>query len=112
MIAHSPLARGFLSARYDAAHRPRNAVRRRNRLFSAESLTRAAPLFDTLQEVARAHGATPAQVALAWTVRHPNVVAIVGASRVEQLEDNAAAGDLVLRADEIDALSNAAEAFD
>ena len=52
VIAHSPLARGLLSARYDATHRPRNLVRRRNPLFSVERLDRASGLFTALKEVA------------------------------------------------------------
>ncbi len=108
VIAHSPLARGLLSARYDATHRPRNFVRRRNPLFSVDSLERAAGLFASLKEIAAAHDATTAQVALAWTIRHDHVVAIVGASSVAQVEANAAAAELVLRTDEIDALSAAA----
>ena len=41
-------------------------------------------------EVAAAHDVTPAQIALAWTVHHPHVVAIPGASSVAQVESNAA----------------------
>jgi len=110
VIAYSPLARGFLSTRYGPERRPRNMVRRRG-LFSAESLERARGLFSVLREVADAHEAAPAQVALAWVIRHPNVVAIVGASAVEQVEANAAAAHLQLAADEIDALTVAAAAF-
>ena len=95
---------------YSPDRRPRNMVRRRG-LFSAESLERARGLFGVLRAVADAHGATPAQVALAWVIRHPNVVAIVGASAVEQVEANAAAAHLKLAADEIDALTVAATAF-
>ena len=109
VIAYSPLARGFLSARYGPDRRPRNAVRRRG-LFAAESLERARGLFAVLRQVADAHDATPAQVALAWVIRHPNVVAIVGASAVAQVEANAAAAHLQLAADEIDALTAAAAA--
>jgi aryl-alcohol dehydrogenase-like predicted oxidoreductase len=47
-------------------------------------------------------------VALAWAVRHPSVVAIPGASSVEQVESNAAAADLDLRDDEIRTLTDAA----
>jgi aryl-alcohol dehydrogenase-like predicted oxidoreductase len=71
---------------------------------------RAAPLFRSLREIAEAHDAAPAQVALAWAVRHPNVVAIPGASSLEQAESNAAAADLVLGDDEIHALSEASTA--
>jgi diketogulonate reductase-like aldo/keto reductase len=51
------------------------------------------------------------QVALAWVTRWPNVVAIPGASSVEQLERNAAAADLELSDDEHTRLTTAAEDF-
>jgi aryl-alcohol dehydrogenase-like predicted oxidoreductase len=51
------------------------------------------------------------QVALAYVVHHPYVVAIPGASSEEQVEANAAAGDLELAADEYEALRQAAAAF-
>jgi aryl-alcohol dehydrogenase-like predicted oxidoreductase len=53
-----------------------------------------------LREIGKVHGATPSQVALAWLIRIPNVVAIPGASRVSQVEENAAAVDLALSDDE------------
>lgn len=110
VIAHSPLARGFLSGRYTAADRPRNRLRRNARLFQPESFARAEPLLRTLHELAAAHGATPSQVALAWTIRHRNVVAIPGASSIAQVESNAAAADLELAPAEVEALSAAAHA--
>lgn len=111
VIAYSPLAQGFVTGKYDAEHPPRNAVRRGNPLFLRENLERGGELLGTLREVAKAHEATPAQVALAWTIRHPNVVAIPGASSVSQVEQNAAAADLELHADEVDALTAAARRF-
>jgi aryl-alcohol dehydrogenase-like predicted oxidoreductase len=111
VIAYSPLAQGFLSGRYDAANRPRNLVRRSSRLFRPAAFERAELLFRTLREVADARDATPSQVALAWTIRHPNVVAIPGASSVEQLEANAAAAELELAPDELAALAAGADSF-
>ena len=110
VVAYSPLSRGFLSTRYGPDRRPVNAVRRRG-LFSRESLERAQGLFATLREVADAHQATPAQVALAWVIRHPNVVAIVGALSADQAAANAEAADLDLSPDEIAALTEAASIF-
>ena len=112
VIAYSPLAQGLLSAKFDSSKRP-SGVRAFNPLFQPEGLERARPLLGVLREVAASHagGATPAQVALAWAVRSPAVVAIPGASSVAQLESNAAAADLVLAADEVTALSAAADAF-
>jgi diketogulonate reductase-like aldo/keto reductase len=54
-----------------------------------------------LAEIARAHGATPRQVALAFVTRDRHVLTIPKASRVAHVEENAGGGDLTLRGDEI-----------
>ncbi|MGY1670951.1 aldo/keto reductase [Geodermatophilus sp. SYSU D00710] len=110
VIAYSPLAQGLLGGRYDVDHRP-GGVRAANPLFGTENLRRARPLVEALREVAGAHGVQPGTVALAWLVSLPRVVVIPGASSVAQVEANAAAGDLELRADEVAALTAAARAF-
>ena len=66
---------------------------------------RIVPLAAELRDVARAHGATPVQVALAWVLHHPSTVAIPGARTVAQLEENAAAADLVLAPDDVERLT-------
>jgi aryl-alcohol dehydrogenase-like predicted oxidoreductase len=111
VIAYSPLAQGFLSGRYDAAHPPAGPVRRMNPLFLPENLERGAGLLGVLREVAAAHAITPGQAALAYLLHHPRVVAIPGASGVEQVEANAAAADVVLADDEHAALRAAARVF-
>jgi len=111
VIAYSPLAQGLLSGRYDRDHRPANRVRTANPLFLPENLERADELIATLREVADAHSATPAQIALAWTIHRPAVVAIPGASSLEQLESNVAAADVDLTDGEYQALSAAAARF-
>ena len=83
-----------------------------NPLFLPENLARAGGLLAALRGIAKAHGATPAQVALAWVANQPNVVAIPGASSVEQLEHNAAAAELALTEDEAGRLRAEAEAFE
>jgi len=111
VIAYSPLAQGLLSGRYDRDRRPTNLLRSRSKLFLPENLDRAAPLLGVLREVASAHSATPAQIALAWVIRHPGVTAIPGASSVEQLESNVAAAEIDLSDDEFAALSAASDRF-
>jgi diketogulonate reductase-like aldo/keto reductase len=54
-----------------------------------------------LQRVAARHDATPAQVALAWTLRHDNVVAIPKAARPAHVRDNVKAADLVLTEEDL-----------
>ena len=111
VLAYSPLAQGLLSGRYDPSNRPANRVRTANPLFLPGNLARAAELIAVLREVAGAHSATPAQIALAWVIRHPAVAAIPGASSVEQLEHNAAAADIDLTDDQYQALAAAAARF-
>lgn len=111
VIAYSPLAQGLLSAKWDGSSMPRG-VRAGNALFLPENIERARPLLDALREVAAAHDATPAQVALAWLIRKPNVVAIPGASSVKQLESNAAAAEIDLTDDEDARLSQASDRFE
>ena len=62
---------------------------------------------EVLQGIARRHGATPRQVALAFLAREPDVFTIPKASSAEHVAENAAAGDLALSADDIAALDKA-----
>jgi len=110
VIAYSPLAQGLLGGRYGPDRRP-GGVRAMNPLFGTENLRRVQPLLDLLREVAAAHQATPSQIALAWLVALPRVVVIPGASSVEQLESNVAAGEIGLDAEQQASLTAAARAF-
>jgi diketogulonate reductase-like aldo/keto reductase len=60
-----------------------------------------------LAEIARARGATPRQVALAFLARDRNVLTIPKAARVAHVEELAAAGDMVLSGDELERLDAA-----
>ena len=82
-----------------------------NPLFLEENLTRGHKLLNLLRSVGKAHGATPAQVALAWVIRRGNVVAIPGASSVDQLVRNAEAADLDLSDSEDGQLTEASDRF-
>jgi aryl-alcohol dehydrogenase-like predicted oxidoreductase len=89
MLVWSPLAGGFLSGKYK-----RNAVGeegRRNEGFDFPPLNkdRAFDIMDVLQPMANEKQATIAQLALAWLLHQPAVTSvIVGANKIEQLEDN------------------------
>jgi aryl-alcohol dehydrogenase-like predicted oxidoreductase len=110
VIAYSPLAQGVLAAKYHAGNLPAG-TREGNLLFTEENLRRAEPVLEALREVAAAHDATPAQIALAWVIHHPHVVAIPGAKSVAQVESNAAAADIVLADDEFLHLTQASDSF-
>jgi L-glyceraldehyde 3-phosphate reductase len=91
-IVFSPLAQGMLSDRYLQGIPEDSRVRSGN-YFSAEMLTDDnLARVRALNEIAGRRGQTLAQLAIAWTLRDPRVTsALLGASSVEQLEQNVAA---------------------
>jgi aryl-alcohol dehydrogenase-like predicted oxidoreductase len=100
-IVWSPLAQGVLTGKYEPGKPPPEGSRATSSsmgVFMDRSRDQA--LLERVQElrpVADEHGLTLAQLALAWVLREPNVAsAIVGASRPEQVEDNAAASGVEL----------------
>ena len=102
-IVWSPLAQGVLTGKYKPGQPPPPGSRKTNdamntfmgRVDDDTMLERV----QQLQPIADELGITMAQLALAWVLREPNVAsAIVGASRPQQLEDNAAASGIVLDA--------------
>jgi aryl-alcohol dehydrogenase-like predicted oxidoreductase len=110
IIAYSPLAQGLLTGSYSPTKRP-GSMRALKPLFLPENLERAEDLVDALRDVAIKHSAEPAQVALAWLIRQPNVIVIPGASSVGQLEFNAAAADLQLTDEDDERLREASDRF-
>ncbi len=107
VVAYSPLLQGLLAGRTDTSD-----VRfGRPQALMASRKPGLEPLRAVVTEVAQAHGATLAQVSLAWVISHPNTIAIPGARTLEQLEQNAAAADLELTADELERLTAASRQF-
>lgn len=109
IVAYSPIGQGVL------AGRPLETLPRMRRLrprgAAASDPSAVSRLQQALAEIATAHAATPAQVALAWVVSHPNTIAIPGARTVEQLDLNAAAADLELADEELARLTELSGAF-
>ena len=111
-IVWSPLAQGTLTGKYRPGEPPPTGTRAASREMGwamdrfrdddvLEAVQRLRPLADGL-------GITMAQLALAWVLREPNVAsAIVGASRAEQVEDNAAAAGIELDEKTLQAIDDA-----
>jgi L-glyceraldehyde 3-phosphate reductase len=93
-IVFSPLAQGMLTDRYLNGV-PEGSRASRNGSLSPKLLTDAAmEKIRALNEIARGRGQTLAQLALAWTLRDPRVTStLIGASSIEQLEQNLGALD-------------------
>ena len=105
LMVWSPLAGGLLSGKYDKDSAGPQGARRTSFDFPPVNKDRAWPVIDVMREVGAAHGVSVARVALAYVLAKPFVTTvIIGARNTEQLEDNLAAADLTLTADEIKAL--------
>ncbi len=111
LIAYSPLGQGILTGKFhnDVDIRSTSGPRKHLKRFKAKGLQATEPLVKLLQEIADAHDATPAHIALAWSVQyHGNlVVAIPGASSVGQAESNAGAQHIQLSEQELEQLAAA-----
>lgn len=101
LLVWSPLAGGFLTGKFTRSGGETDARRARFD-FPPLDKERAFDVLDAMQPIAAAHGASIAQVALAWLLRKDVVTSvIIGARRMEQLEDNLAAVELALTAEEM-----------
>lgn len=110
IVVYSPLEQGLLTGkvRADRSFGDDEGRSRRNS-FSPENRARVNAFVDQfVAPVAAAHSATLAQTVLAWTVQQPGItVALVGARSPAQAQENAAAGDLILSADEWSSIDQA-----
>ena len=98
----SPLGRGFLTGAISAASFDESDFRSNNPRFTAEAVDANQAIVVRVREVAERVGATSAQVALAWTLAQgEHVLPIPGTKRRRYLEENLAAGDLVLSPEDL-----------
>lgn len=99
LIAYSPLESGVLTGRFHDEPGLLDATPRGRRIaLGRDPIGRTAPLIDELRKIAKAHGVTPAQVALAWLINYYGdiVVAIPGASKPHQATEAAGAAGIAL----------------
>jgi len=107
LLVWSPLAGGLLSGKFSRENQKPEGSRRSEFDFPIVDKERTWKILDVMTPIAKAHGCSPARVALAWILTKPVVTSvIIGAKRLEQLQDNIAAVDLRLTADEINQLDD------
>jgi aryl-alcohol dehydrogenase-like predicted oxidoreductase len=113
IVAWSPLARGTLTGMYRKNPDLINSKRIAWRLMMRRHIERSGPVVDALQEIADKHDVVPGQVALNWLVNFQgeSVVAIPGASKVYQAEQNAGAMKINLSDEEMARLDELSRGF-
>ncbi len=111
VLTYSSIGQGLLSGKVTMDREFPETDLRSNRVwFKPENRKRVLDMLQRIQPIADAHGATLAQVAIAWVVAQPGVTtALVGARNEHQAEENAKAGDLELTDDELQAIRTAVE---
>jgi aryl-alcohol dehydrogenase-like predicted oxidoreductase len=111
LVPYSPLGKGFLTGTIDSSTTfAANDLRASIPRFQDEARTANLALVDVLNTVAAQAGATSAQVALAWLLaQQPWIVPIPGTKRIGRLEENSAAAEIVLSADQLSAVQAAAD---
>jgi len=110
-MAYSPTAQGLLAGRLDEEAR-KAPTRRSNPLYQEPLFPHARKVYQTVSEIAREAGTTPAAVAVAWTLLRKNIrTAVVGSRKAEQVEQFAAASRLALSGEQKARLTAASDAF-
>ncbi len=111
-VPYSPLGRGFLSGRIRSIDDlEADDFRRTSPRFQGENFAKNLDLLDSVVAIAQAKGVTPSQLALAWVLAQgDDVVPIPGTRRIANLEENAAAVDVELTAEDLAAIEQVAPA--
>jgi aryl-alcohol dehydrogenase-like predicted oxidoreductase len=102
LLVWSPLAGGLLSGKFSRANQKAADSRRTEYDFPIVDKERTWKILDVIAPIAKGHGCSPARVSLAWLLAKPAVTSvIIGAKRLDQLQDNLAAVELKLTQGEL-----------
>ena len=108
VIVYGPMAHGLLSGKFSKQrlhNLPTEDLRHRLPYFQEPQFSANLELAEGLRPIAQKHGLTVAQLAIAWTLRRPEITsAIVGARRPSQIEETILAGEWVLSEEDISAI--------
>ncbi|WEK42113.1 MAG: aldo/keto reductase [Candidatus Sphingomonas colombiensis] len=109
-VPYSPLGRGFLAGEIRSLDAlPANDWRRNDPRYSPENMPKNLAIVDAIAEVARRHGVSNAQIALAWLLAQgEDIVPIPGVKHSETMRDSAGAPDVTLTADDLARIAAAA----
>ena len=106
VIVYSPMRSGLLTGkmtRERVQNLPSDDWRRKNSDFQEPRLSRNLELVELLEQIGKEHGRSPAEVAIAWTLRHPAVTAaIVGGRRPDQVDGIIGAAEFRLSEEELE----------
>lgn len=108
-VPYSPLGRGYLTGKINEKTTfAENDIRARNPRFTQEAIKANRAVVELLERIGTQQGVTPAQIALAWLLaQKPWIVPIPGSRKLERLDENLAAADIELTAEDLSDIANA-----
>ncbi|MDH3880599.1 MAG: aldo/keto reductase [Desulfobacteraceae bacterium] len=107
LLAYSSMAQGLLTGKFGPDHTfAKGDHRFRNKLFQPENYERVQKALERLRPIATANHIVLAQLALAWVISQPGTCAIAGARNPEQAVQNAAAANVRLSEEDIEAIDD------
>ncbi len=111
LVPYSPLGKGFLTGKMDATTTfASDDFRKSLPRFSPEALQANQAMVDLLSRIATEKQATPAQIALAWILaQKPWIVPIPGTTKLNRLDENIGATQVVLSEEDLNTINSAAE---
>ena len=109
LIPYSPLGRGYLTGKINTETTyDKSDIRSRNPRFTSEAIRANRVVVDLLERIGVEHGATPAQIALAWLLaQKPWIVPIPGTRKLHRLDENLGAVNIELTADDLNEITDA-----
>lgn len=114
-VAFSPLANGFLTAKYgkDSIFEAKTDYRNVMPQFTSEAIDKNAELLKLLHQLANDKQATPAQISLAWMLRKKAyIVPIPGTRKLNRMKENAEAANIQLTKEEVDTIDKALDTME
>jgi aryl-alcohol dehydrogenase-like predicted oxidoreductase len=109
LVPFSPLGRGYLTGKIDENTTfDKSDIRSRNPRFTQDAVKANRGVVDLLEEIGKAKGATPAQIALAWLLaQKPWIVPIPGSRKLERLQENLGSANVTMTADDLKRIDDA-----
>jgi aryl-alcohol dehydrogenase-like predicted oxidoreductase len=110
-LTYSPLHSGYLTTNFDENYVfPDNDYRKHWELFRhKENFKATQELFKTLREIAKKHEVTPAEIAINWLLKDPDIIPIIGSAKISHIESMIHATQWLLSEDEISQLNKVSD---
>nr|GEV82966.1 perakine reductase-like [Tanacetum cinerariifolium] len=108
IVPYSPVGRGFFGGKAVKESLPENSMLGKHPRFTGENFAKNKVIYDRVEAMAKKHGCTLIQLALAWVLHQGNdVVPIPGTTQIKNLDENVGAVNVKLTKEDVEEITNA-----